>query len=899
VKTSPADDTPVPDPRDAHDGELLDHVLGALERGEDVHWDRLCRENAQDAVALGALARALERYRGLVREVRVARGGPHLAPGDRLDDFEIVDLIAAGGMGEVYRAKQAALGGRLVALKVLRLERQSPVDEQRFRREAHFLSRLHHPNLAEVYGFGRCDDRPYLAMRLVHGISLARRLQERPGPVEAGLAVDWTADVASALAVLHGAGLVHRDVKPANVVLEGGRDGSAPLPELRARAVLVDFGLVRPLGSGKETRDALAPMTAEYAAPEQLLGGEVDARADVYSLGVVLHELLTGRGPVERGPAAARRFRPPRASGIDEDLRAIVARATAEHSDERYTDAQELLEDLEAWRNDRPVEARRRRRPVQWLRAAGRLGARRALVAGLVAAPVLVALELRGGGSDVDELAASLRDPDGALRIAAAHVREVGLDGDPTVLGVLLRPLRPEVAARDPSLAERSLGWLAAAVATRPDLDPRESPGSELVCAVARATLGARESTDLARLHALSILGSQGAPSDAVGIAAGVLQANEGSEELRLGCESLERIVRRSASLGTEAELLAALPCEALFARIRTLRESRSPRGGWGASAALQRLTIALHLARRRAQGRADARVALPSLWLEPAAIHWIGAGQFEPALELAAAGDSRAQEFLGVLEFAVVHRWQAQLAGRIAGFLDDRKWLVDARARLVEIGWEEDDAGRELDAAFEAARDELLRGGSAADVPDDGGEILARRTEEQPRAIVTQVLPEWLGFDEHYVGTWEFAQNDPPGLMGGALGIEGSGVALRREGSDPPSLLLADIGRSLVTLEFEADHLPDGGGYLRVLGQQSARRYLPYQGMVQLELDLDGRPVGTQILTHIGKGENEFELPSSWFRGGRQRLTLRLGEVSTTSYRLSRAVLAKHPRKP
>jgi eukaryotic-like serine/threonine-protein kinase len=198
--------------------------------------------------------------------------------------YQLEEPLGHGGMASVYRARDTALG-REVALKVL-AENLTGDEEllKRFLREARLAARLSHPNVVSVYDVGEEEDgRPYIVMELVEGETLAER-----GRVSPDEARDLALQAARGLAHAHEAGLVHRDVKPANLLLSG--DGTLKI---------ADFGISRAAETTRLTQVGTVLGTAAYLAPEQALGEEVTAAADVYSLGVVLYELLTGRPPFE------------------------------------------------------------------------------------------------------------------------------------------------------------------------------------------------------------------------------------------------------------------------------------------------------------------------------------------------------------------------------------------------------------------------------------------------------------------------------------------------------------------------------------------------------------------------------------------------------------------------
>jgi serine/threonine-protein kinase len=230
--------------------------------------------------------------------------------------------------------------GREVALKVLAA---ALAGDQAFRRqfvrEAHLVSRVEHPHIIPVYEAGQERGVPYIAMRLVRGGNL-RAMVARDGPMPTGRAAGYLSPVASALDAAHEAGLVHRDVKPGNMLVDVGRGR----PE---HVYLSDFGLARSLGREEATlSDAGHFMgTPEYAAPEQITGGKVDGRADQYGLGCVAYTLLTGSTPFPREQAIAVMYAqlydpPPPVTAIRRDLPAavnqVLDRAMEKRPDHRY-----------------------------------------------------------------------------------------------------------------------------------------------------------------------------------------------------------------------------------------------------------------------------------------------------------------------------------------------------------------------------------------------------------------------------------------------------------------------------------------------------------------------------------------------------------------------------------
>ncbi|MCO5968881.1 serine/threonine-protein kinase [Actinoallomurus soli] len=217
--------------------------------------------------------------------------GPTTVLGDR---YRLVARIAVGGQGEVWRAEDTALG-RPVAVKLLRGEYADSVEfRQRFRLEARNAAALSHPGIAQVFDYdeGRDDEPPYLVMEYVEGESLAATIA-RDAPMPPDRVLEIVASASAALAVAHAAGLVHRDVKPGNLLV--GRDGTIKI---------TDFGIARAVDAIPLTRTGMLMGTPLYLAPEQATGKQATAAADLYALGIIAFELLTGRPPYE-GPATA------------------------------------------------------------------------------------------------------------------------------------------------------------------------------------------------------------------------------------------------------------------------------------------------------------------------------------------------------------------------------------------------------------------------------------------------------------------------------------------------------------------------------------------------------------------------------------------------------------------
>ena len=263
--------------------------------------------------------------------------------GTLLGDYRIEQLIGRGGMGIVYRAEQLGLG-RQVALKVISPElAQDPDFRERFKRESRLAAGIDHPNVIPIHEAGEADGLLYISMRYVEGTDL-RALIRREGRLRPDRAAAIVGEVAGALDAAHARGLVHRDVKPANVLIAG-----SPPAE---HAYLSDFGLVKQVGvSGGITGTGQWVGTLDYVSPEQIEGRRVDARADVYALGCVLHQALTGSVPFPRDSDVAKMYahlnEPPPSCcasvpGIPDPLDHVVQRAMAKDPDQRFPSAGDL-----------------------------------------------------------------------------------------------------------------------------------------------------------------------------------------------------------------------------------------------------------------------------------------------------------------------------------------------------------------------------------------------------------------------------------------------------------------------------------------------------------------------------------------------------------------------------
>jgi YVTN family beta-propeller protein len=261
--------------------------------------------------------------------------------GAEVSGYRVDEMIGRGGMGEVYRAWDERLE-RNVALKIL-LPRLADDDafRERLLRESRLAASLDHPNVVPVYDAGEADAHFFLAMRYVEGTDL-RALLRREGALPAARALEIAAQVAGALDAAHERGLVHRDVKPSNVLIDE-----------RGHCYLADFGLTQLVASQGQALDQSLLGTLDYVAPEQIRGSDVDRRADVYSLGCLLFECLTGEVPFARPSEVATLYahledEPPRPSehnpALPEAIDAVIATAIAKDPDNRYASCGDLIE---------------------------------------------------------------------------------------------------------------------------------------------------------------------------------------------------------------------------------------------------------------------------------------------------------------------------------------------------------------------------------------------------------------------------------------------------------------------------------------------------------------------------------------------------------------------------
>ncbi len=349
---------------------------GALERkgaDRDVYLEQQCGDEIALRSEVESLLRSYDIAGSFMESPAVAHAADDLVgaqqkltPGQRVEHYQIVELIGEGGMGEVYLATDTTLGRR-VALKVLpTFVSKDPDRLRRFTQEARAASRLSHPNVCVVHEIGETDDgRPFIAMEYVEGVTLRQRLKSQT--VKLGDVLDIAIQIADALTAAHDAGIVHRDIKPENIVIR---------PEGYVK--ILDFGLAKLTERHKGVMHATMSTllfdsspgtvigTAQYMSPEQARGVAVDERTDIWGLGVVLYEMaagsppFTGETPTDVVVAIVEKEQPPISryvEGAPPELERIIRKCLRKDRNERYQIVKELAIDLRSLRKELEVNS--------------------------------------------------------------------------------------------------------------------------------------------------------------------------------------------------------------------------------------------------------------------------------------------------------------------------------------------------------------------------------------------------------------------------------------------------------------------------------------------------------------------------------------------------------------
>ena len=275
--------------------------------------------------------------------------------GKLLDNrYEILERIGIGGMAVVYKGRDHRLN-RLVAIKILKEELATDAEfRRRFHDESQAVAMLSHPNIMAVYDVSHTPELDYIVMELLDGITLKQYMQKKGGKLAWREALHFITQIMKALSHAHSRGIIHRDIKPHNVMVL--QDGTLKV---------ADFGIARVTSANQSTMTQEALGSVHYISPEQARGSHIDARSDIYSAGVVLYEMLTGRLPYEGDspvavaiqhinsvPLSPRELEP----DIPEALEAITMKAMASDVNRRYISADAMLEDLEAFRRNPDVD---------------------------------------------------------------------------------------------------------------------------------------------------------------------------------------------------------------------------------------------------------------------------------------------------------------------------------------------------------------------------------------------------------------------------------------------------------------------------------------------------------------------------------------------------------------
>src|ERR1044071_1400811 len=276
--------------------------------------------------------------------------------GKTIGKVRIEKLLARGGMAEVYLGTHLTLE-RPVAVKLLHSHiEEEPLLLERFQREARVVAGLRHPNIVQIFDFDSIDGHPYIVMEFLKGPTLAtylRYLHQRKKRIPSDQVASLLNGLTAALDYAHEQGVIHRDIKPSNIVLHNITD-EIPLDKPLTKgveAIVTDFGLVRIVDAATQTASGLVSGTPAYMSPEQARGDQVDHRTDIYSLGVVLYEMLAGRVPFEADSTMTILHMqinspPPPIPGVPGAVQAVMDRALTKKPEDRYQTSREMAVDF-------------------------------------------------------------------------------------------------------------------------------------------------------------------------------------------------------------------------------------------------------------------------------------------------------------------------------------------------------------------------------------------------------------------------------------------------------------------------------------------------------------------------------------------------------------------------
>ena len=372
---------------------ILEDYLSRIERGETPDCEQLKREHPQLADQLDDCLAGLAFIQSETTAAGPSANAADVAENRELGDFRIGREVGRGGMGAVYEAEQISLGRR-VALKVLRFGAVSdPQALERFQREAETVAKLHHTNIVPTFAVGCSRGINYYAMQFIDGKSLDQVMKASDEPIDADRVADWGLQAAEALEHAHRRGVIHRDVKPSNLILDEDN-----------RIWLTDFGLAKRQDDVTLSRTGAILGTPRYMSPEQASSSaqSLDHRTDIYSLGATLYELLTGKPPftadsphevisqiLSDDPPAPRSVHPksPR------DMETIILKCLAKERSHRYETMKEVSDDLRAFSERRPIRARRAsmvEQAARWLQRRRRTVTSGATVASATALMIVI-----------------------------------------------------------------------------------------------------------------------------------------------------------------------------------------------------------------------------------------------------------------------------------------------------------------------------------------------------------------------------------------------------------------------------------------------------------------------------------------------------------------------------